>query len=270
MIKEALGPDCGRVIDFHTHILVKGPDPRDEDVDRLVRLARYYGIRKAVFQGNAGIIQGADAPTGDVVDTNTYTLRLMERRPDFFIGFAFLNPAHPVGFSMAEINRCIVSGGMKGVKLLIALKATDKRLDPIMERLTERGVPVLHHTWYKAVWQGEQESTPADLAELALRHPEAKIILAHLGGGRERGVLDLVDFPNLHYGTSGSQPEAGLVEYAVRKLGAERVVFGSDWPCRDFGVQLGRILAAEITPEQRSLILRGNAERLLGLEGGDA
>ena len=68
MIREAFGPHFGRVIDFHTHILVKGPDPDDGDVDRLVRLARYYGVRKAVFQGNAGIIRGADARTAEVVD----------------------------------------------------------------------------------------------------------------------------------------------------------------------------------------------------------
>ena len=92
------------------------------------------------------------------------------------------------------------------------------------------------------------------------------IILAHLGGGRQRGVLDVADVPNLLYDTSGSQPEAGLIEYAVRRLGAERVVFGSDWPCRDYGVQLGRILGADLTGEERYLILRGNAVRVLGLE----
>ncbi|HOJ20752.1 MAG TPA: amidohydrolase family protein, partial [Armatimonadota bacterium] len=64
--------------------------------------------------------------------------------------------------------------------------------------------------------------------------------------------------------TSGGDPEAGVVEYAVRQLGAERVLFGSDVPGRSYGVQLGKVLGAQLTPEQRDLILFGNAERILG------
>jgi len=99
------------------------------------------------------------------------------------------------------------------------------------------------------------------------RHPNTMIVLAHLGGGRERGILDLVDVPNLHYDTSGSQPEADIVEYAVRRLGPERVLYASDWPCRDYGVQIARILGADLTDGDRYKVLRGNALRLLGMEG---
>jgi predicted TIM-barrel fold metal-dependent hydrolase len=60
-----------------------------------------------------------------------------------------------------------------------------------------------------------------------------------------------------------------MVEYAVRRLGPERVIFGSDWPIRDFGTQVGRVLGARLTSEERELIFRGNAARLLapGEEG---
>ena len=78
-------------------------------------------------------------------------------------------------------------------------------------------------------------------------------------------MLDIADLPNVLVDTSGSQPEAGMVEYAVRHLGAERVVYGSDWPIRDFGTQVARVLSAEISDEAKELILRGNAARVLGL-----
>jgi predicted TIM-barrel fold metal-dependent hydrolase len=124
-------------------------------------------------------------------------------------------------------------------------------------------VPVLHHAWYKATAEVASESTPAEVASLARRFPAVIFIMAHLGGGRERGVLDVADCANLLVDTSGSQPEAGMVEYAVRRLGPERVIFGSDWPIRDFGTQVGRVSGAELTPEEQELIFRGNAARLL-------
>ena len=63
---------------------------------------------------------------------------------------------------------------------------------------------------------------------------------------------------------SGAAPEAGIVEFAVCQMGAERVLFGSDAPGRSYGVQLGKVLGADLTPGQRDLILFGNMERILG------
>ena len=275
MPREQLKALSGRVIDIHTHIFdpVRSPTssiphPSKEQLAKMVRLARYYGIGRLVMLGNAtGMLTGHDPPTRMVSDINTYTLRAMARYPDTFVGFCYLNPANPVSFTEEEVDRCIVAGGMRGIKLWVAVKATDERLDPIMARAQELRVPILHHTWYKATKMGPQESTPADLADLARRWPEVTIILAHLGGGRERGVLDIVDAANLLYDTSGSQSEAGLVEYAVRRLGPERIVYGSDWPIRDFGTQIGRVLAADLSDEDKELILCSNAARVLSLEG---
>ena len=258
----------GRRIDFHTHVFDPIPIPTPAELERMRRLALSYGIEKTVLLANAtGILMDFKASMSLVRDVNDYTLAAMKLMPDFFVGFCYLNPALPVDFIHAELERCIVKGGMKGVKLEAAVKATDRRLDPMMERIVALGVPLVHHTWYKATGEGLNESTPSDLVDLARRFPSAKIVLAHLGGIRQRGILDIKAYPNMWVDTSGSQPEDGLVEYAVRKLGAERILYGSDWPIRDFGVQAGRILGAAISERDRELILGGNARRLLGMGG---
>jgi len=268
MIRDLLGADLGRVVDFHTHIYGELSDPDPADLDRMARLAGHYGIGKLVMLGNAtGLLKDHNPPPELIADINSYTLGAMAARPDVFIGFAYLNPANPPGFTTEEIDRCIVRGGMRGIKLWISVKATDERVEPIMERAVELDIPVVYHTWYTAIDTRGEQSTPAEMAELGRRFPRAKLVLCHLGGGRERGVLDIAGVPSLCYDTSGSQPESDLVEFAVKRLGAERVIFGSDWPIRDFGAQVGRILGARITPHERSLILRGNAERLIGLDG---
>jgi predicted TIM-barrel fold metal-dependent hydrolase len=88
--------------------------------------------------------------------------------------------------------------------------------------------------------------------------------MAHLGGVGIKGVEDVADCHNVYIDTSGAQPEAGLVEYAVTRIGAERIVYGSDAPCRTFGAQMARIREADITEAQRRLIFSENARRLLG------
>ena len=63
---------------------------------------------------------------------------------------------------------------------------------------------------------------------------------------------------------AGGDPTAGITEMAVRELGAERVLYGSDAPGRSFASQLAKVQGADIPEEARRLILAGNLRRLLG------
>ena len=89
--------------------------------------------------------------------------------------------------------------------------------------------------------------------------------MAHLNGCGVRGILDIQDLPNVYMDTSGSQPDAGFIEYAVAKIGAERILFGSDVPIRDYATQLAKVTGAAIPAEAKELILGANAARLLNL-----
>jgi hypothetical protein len=136
-----------------------------------------------------------------------------------------------------------------------------------MRKVAELGVPVLHHATYNALGPAApHESTPADVADLASRFPAVPLIMAHLGHTRVKGLAEIAPHRNVLVDTSGSQPARGLLEEAVRRLGARRVVFGTDLPIRDYASTLGRIYEAPLTDRQRQLILGGNAARLLGLE----
>ena len=153
---------------------------------------------------------------------------------------------------------------MRGIKLWISVHATDPRLDPIMARAAELGVPVLHHAWYKATEFIFNESSTAEIADLARRHPDVTIIMAHLAGGGWRGVRDIVPCPNVVVDTSGAQPIDGVVEYAVELLGPERVVFGSDWPLSP--VVVYRDFVRRLFPEKHhAAVFGGTAKKLFGL-----
>ena len=62
---------------------------------------------------------------------------------------------------------------------------------------------------------------------------------------------------------SGSYGETGMVEYAAERLGAERVLFGSDMPGSDCYHNLGKVTGADLSEEAKAMILCGNAERIL-------
>ena len=81
-------------------------------------------------------------------------------------------------------------------------------------------------------------------------------------------MQDVRPYPNVYVDTSGMQPVNGLVEYAVKELGAKRVLYGSDvyYPSgRDFAAQLGRVLGARIKESEKELILGLNAKKILGV-----
>jgi predicted TIM-barrel fold metal-dependent hydrolase len=259
------------VIDIHTHTQVAGAVFNPKVVEDARQAAHSAGIDKIVYLFNL-LTGGRDPSEQDIMASNDLGMQLVAADPAFFIGFCYLNPANDPAFTMAEMDRCIVNGNLCGVKLWVAVHATDERLDPIMERAAQLGVPVLHHSWYKSTPWAYNESSPAEIADLARRHPNTTIVMAHLAGVRWRGIQDVKDCPNVLVDTSGGVQEAGLVEYAVRELGPERVVYGSDWPLRSFAVQKVRVTGSAITQEQMDLILYKNAARILKLDvvgGGD-
>ena len=61
----------------------------------------------------------------------------------------------------------------------------------------------------------------------------------------ERGIRILRATPNVAAEMAGFDPTSGAIEMAVRELGAERVVFGSDVGRRSFASQLAKTLGAD-------------------------
>ena len=102
-----------------------------------------------------------------------------------------------------------------------------------------------------------------DLAELAARHPKAALVCGHSGGNWELGIRIIRPYANAYADLAGGDPTAGFTEMAVRELGAERVLYGSDAGGRSFASQLAKVHGADIPQHAKSLILAANLKRLL-------
>src|SRR5207249_2880454 len=170
---------------------------------------------------------------------------------------------HYPDFSVQELERCVKDGPMVGVKLWVARRCSAPEFDPIAARAGELKAPVIQHCWMKVDGNGLGESTPQDLADLATRHPKTNFICVHSGGDWLLGLRAIRSTPNVTAETAGSNPTTGFVEMAVRELGAERVVYGSDVPGRGFASQLAKVQGADVPDAAKRLILGENLRRIL-------
>jgi predicted TIM-barrel fold metal-dependent hydrolase len=89
------------------------------------------------------------------------------------------------------------------------------------------------------------------------------MICGHTGGDWELGIRAVRASKNISVEVGGGYPTRGFVEMAVRELGAERVIYGSDVPGRSFSTQLGKVHGAAISEKQKSLIFSENLRRLM-------
>lgn len=255
------------IIDIHTHHFLgretlKSPKP----VEPLMCLAKQAGVTRMNLLGNLFRTEKIRPPARDVKAINTLTMRQVRAYPDFFTGFCYLNPVLDGRFLLDEIDRCIADGNLIGLKFEIDLNCRDPRLDPLLDRARELDVPVLHHSWHNIdLCTQPYKSDPPDIADLAARHPQVTIIMPHLAGVGVRGVLDVLPHPNVLIDTSGGLSVAGLIEYAVDRLGPGRLLYGSDVNGRDFSCQIGRVLGAQLSAKVKEQILWRNAARVLKL-----
>lgn len=263
-LRQRLQPD-GPVIDAHVHPLDNfggfDLDGVRGDVERLRGAAQRAGVTRAcLFSLYSSTPRD---PTPDqCLKANDYALAMRDASDGFFLPFCYVSPTTPDA-AVAEIERCVAGAGMVGIKLWVAQRATDGRLDPILAQAVAHDVPVLQHAWRKTTGNLPGESFPADVADLARRHPQARIIMAHLNGCNPRGVEDVRDCDNVYVDTSGGDPETGMVELAVERLGAHRVVYGSDAPIRHFGVTMAKVLGARLDQSDKRRILWDNMHALL-------
>lgn len=201
-------------------------------------------------------------PPERISPSNDLVVQLMERAKGAICGFCFVNPRHPE-HALREIRRCVAEGPMRGIKLWVACKASDPLVEPIASAAIELDVPLLQHCWLKYGGNLEHESTPMDVAMLAARFPQLKIIAAHLSGQQEEGICALARHSNVYFDTSGMAADAGILEFALDRVGAGRILFGSDAPLRDPGRALARTNGTPMSTSDREAILGKNFARLI-------
>ena len=244
-------------IDAHAHVGV--PFDKPKRTRHLLDLADRFGIQWLWI--SMGPLVHYSPTQRQVRESNDHVLRLMKRWPNRFVGYCYLNPKHGRA-CRRELLRC-VKAGMRGIKLWMACACDSPLVFPIVEDAIELGQPIMQHTWKITAGNEKNHSQPQQMANLAARFPQATFIMAHAGGNWDYGVRAIHPYPNVLIDTSGGNPTQGIVEMALRRLGPNRIIFGSDASGRSFASQLAKIHGAAISPRARRMILHDNAAALL-------
>ena len=232
----------------------------EERLENLLRHADRVGIeRLCVYMG----LKWAQDPSPDeLVKQNDDVLRALAKRPDRMFGFVYLSAKH-IERSLSELERCVANGPMVGVKLWVAQRCNVPEIDAIIARSAELKAVIFQHTWFKTNGNYAGESTPTELVELARRFPKVPIICGHTGGTWELGLRAIRGQKNLFADLAGSDPTAGITEMAVRELGADRIIYGSDAGGRSFASQLAKVHGARISGEDKQKIFCDNLRNLM-------
>ncbi len=257
-----------KIVDFHAHAF------HEKIAEKAANnLNEYYGIPLAgdgrferilkSMQENqiAKMVIHATATSPKQVEmTNDFVASLTNQD---IIGFGTLHEDYKD--VAKELDR-IESLGLKGIKLHPVFQKfvmDDESMFPIYEQIEGR-FPILMHVGDK----NTDATTPKRVAHLLDRFPKLTIIAAHMGGYSEWDEAEKYLFGrDVYFDTSSSirflQPEK--VAQMIRAHGADKVLFGTDYPLSMHRFELEVLDRVGLSEEESEQILWKNAYRLLGL-----
>ena len=277
------------VVDAHCHILPESfrerygelaakdatfaalfprPNPKMATGEGLLEAMEGAGVSHAV-------VMGMGWKTQEVArEVNDYLAEEAAKEPGRLTGFGSVNPAWGKEAS-AEIRRC-ADMGLRGVGELHADTqgfeiADADTMGPVMGQLRELGWPVVVHSSEPVghVYPGKGSTTPDRLYRFIEAFPENVIVCAHWGGGLPFYYM-MPEVPkvlsNVYFDTAASPflygPE--VFERVAQLAGAERILFGTDYPLINHRRLLRQVLEGGLPEAELRAILGGNATGLLG------
>ena len=276
------------IIDFHTHVFPpRVKQKRGQYVDRDPCFALLYAKKEAKIATAEELIESMDRASVDVsvvvnfgwithelcVETNDYILESIARYPKRLIGFVTVQP-QSLDAAIAEIERCAQAGArgigeMRPDMQLLDLE-DESIISPFMETIEKHRLIFLTHASEPVGhdYPGKGIITPDVLYPFLTRHSGITIVCAHWGGGLPfYALMPEVKkaLPNVYFDTAASpflyQPR--IYTLVSELIGADKILFGSDYPLLPQTRLLQEINSAPLTEEEKNLITGENARKLL-------
>jgi predicted TIM-barrel fold metal-dependent hydrolase len=278
------------IIDFHTHALTPAiKQNRRRYLEKDTAFASIYSGDKAKIATIDDLITAMDRDGVDFsvvvnyswtthalcMETNNGILEGIARYPKRLAGFCAVSSLNDDA-SLKEIERC-AKAGAKGIgELRIDQQLLDyteeDTIKPFAEIARRYNLMVMAHSSEQVghIYAGKGTATPGMLYAFISQLTEIPVICAHWGGGLPFYTLmpEVRDaLENVYYDTAASpflyRPE--IYNIAATLAGADRILFGSDFPVMSPSRILDEIKNSELSKEDKEEILANNARRLLGI-----
>jgi predicted TIM-barrel fold metal-dependent hydrolase len=256
------------IIDFHTHIY-----PEKIAAKAVASIGEFYGtamqgdgtaesLLKSGKQGGVGhfVVFSAAAVPEQVQAINDYIAGACREHPEF-TGFGTLHP--DMEKPLDEIDR-LMGLGLRGIKFhpdMQRFAIDDEGMMDIYAAMEGR-LPVIFHTGdYRYSF-----SHPSRLAHILDNFPGLCAVAAHFGGWSMVDIAyDYFHKRRCYFDVSSSLSFIGLRRAAelIRHYGAQRFLFGSDYPMWDPAACLGEFMALDLSEREKEQILWENAGMIL-------
>lgn len=266
-----------RYPDLYNAILSESPIDNSKylisDMDR-------HGVGHALVQARPGKI--TNEQVADVVKKHPDRLSGLLRVGIDQLATGYLDDPAPVREKAPqEIEFCIEKLHMKGMgEVFVRAFTTEmhperiaRDLDPVMTALAKYNVPVQFPTAWSQFRGGLYYGNPIFVDEIAQRHPDVPVILTKMGRGIgyyfDMALTVALRNANVYFDTVGTT--GSHLRIAVDKIGAERIMFGTDWsatwrwvskPADVHTLRLKTLNDAKLSDDEREQILWKTASRV--------
>jgi len=243
------------IIDSHAHMDEIPSLGWIDPPERVISFMDKAGIDKAVVSTYCNL-------PGIKDDALEYVLEGVNKYPDRFIPYVRLDPWYG-DRALAVLDKAVREYNFKGVKfhpVHYSLHPFGEDTVKIMRRAAEFDIPVLFHC------SDEAMCLPLQIAEAVRQSPATKVILAHMGGfyHMEDAIRVCKEFKNVYMDTCESPFIHGIAK-AIKEVGADKILFGTDIPTDNPIFEIEKIKALKLSKDEEDLIFYKNIARLLNM-----
>lgn len=265
-----------RIVDIHAHIgSFKG---YDLSTPTLMSNIERYGIRLALISNIDGAAL-AQTQNLDEIKANQATVAHVRQYPEQLRGLVWTRPKDGSPTNVEPFLHDSISTGpdqrvFVGIKFhpdMNNFPADDPRVDGYLQLCEKYQIPAVFHSGS----DDSSHSAPQKIYAAARRHPAVPMILYHMGflgphGSAIATVKEALTKKDAQLYLETSQADPAAVLQAIKELGSERVLFGTDATYygkehyEKYEAMMAR-LKKELSAEDFVKVVRGNAERLFRL-----
>ena len=260
-ISGMTGNDMTEIFDCHLH------SPADSGeawqwhkvtatFDDFVSYLDRTGVGKGIINSQRSYGQKPE----EFIAGNREVARNAEKYKGRFLGACVVNPLY-IDEALREIEYCHDQLGFVWVgelcNYMVPYNYSIREFETLVDHVVKLNMVLSLHTEH-----GEMEY-------ISSKFPQATIAFAHFGDDHEyEDIFKRIDMvaknPNFYLDTSGyGHDRVGVLEYAVKTIGPDRVLFGSDFSINDPSTVIARIKNAFLTDEEKQKIFSENIKRLL-------
>jgi uncharacterized protein len=212
------------------------------------------GVQRAILNSQRSYLQ----EPAEFIAGNREIARYVDKYKGRFLGACIVNPLF-IEESLREIEDCRDKLGFIWVgelcNYMVPYKYTIREFEMLVDHVVKLNMILALHT------------NVEELEFIAEKFPQATIVFAHFGDNKTnifKRIDTVAKNPNFYFDTSGGNIDrVGILEYAIKTIGPDRVLYGSDFTINDPAAVIGRVKSSLLSEEQKRKVFSENVESLL-------